>query len=390
MNLRNLDLHGLTPETLRARRTLKWTAYPPDVLPMWVAEMDFPVCRPVADAVARAAAAESFGYPSPLVVAELAESLAAWQAARHGWAVDPADVHVVADVMHGVRLAINRFTEPGDAVVIPTPVYMPFFDVVELTGRPQVRVPMAWDETRWTFDLAGVDAALASGARTVLISSPHNPLGRVFDRAELAGLAEVVDRHGARVISDEIHSPLTFARPHVPYATAHPRAAGHTITVLSASKAWNTPGLKCAQVITSNAEDRERWQRIPFWDTVGVSTVGLEAGIAAYTAGEEWLAQVVEVLDEHAALVASAVASWPGVATVRNEGTYLQWLDLTDLGLDVEPSHWLLETARVAVNPGTPFGAPANRFARLNFATPRPLLDEGLERIGRALAQRPR
>ena len=383
-----LDLHALTPDQLRARRTLKWTAYPADLLPMWVAEMDFPVCREVTAALTRAVAAESFGYPSPVVHAELADALVEWQAQQHGWTVDPAGVHSVGDVMHGVDLAIRYFSGPDDPVIIPTPVYMPFFDIVRLTGRPQVHVPMSWDGARWTFDLAGIDAAFAAGGRTVLISSPHNPLGRVFDAAELAGLAAVVARHGGRVISDEIHAPLVFDRPHLPYAAASPEAADHSITVLSASKAWNLPGLKCAQVITTNAADTAAWKAMPYWETVGVSTLGMEASIAAYREGGEWLAQVVATLAEHRDLVAQAVASWDGVTTVPNEGTYLQWLDFTRLGLDVEPSAWLVEQARVLVNPGVPFGGEPRRFARLNFATTRSLLDEGLGRIEQAVRSR--
>ena len=383
-----LDLHALTPDQLRARRTLKWTAYPADLLPMWVAEMDFPVCREVTAALTRAVAAESFGYPSPVVHAELADALVEWQAQQHGWAIDPAGVHSVGDVMHGVDLAIRYFSGPDDPVIIPTPVYMPFFDIVRLTGRPQVHVPMSWDGARWTFDLAAIDAAFAAGGRTVLISSPHNPLGRVFDAAELAGLAAVVARHGGRVISDEIHAPLVFDRPHLPYAAASPEAADHSITVLSASKAWNLPGLKCAQVITTNAADTAAWKAMPYWETVGVSTLGMEASIAAYREGGEWLAQVVATLAEHRDLVAQAVASWDGVTTVPNEGTYLQWLDFTGLGLDVEPSAWLVEQARVLVNPGVPFGGEPLRFARLNFATTRSLLDEGLGRIEQAVRSR--
>lgn len=384
----SIDLHALTPDQLRARRTLKWAAYPADVLPMWVAEMDFPVCRAVTAALTRAVEAESFGYPSPIVQAELAEALATWQAQRHGWAIDPAGVHTVGDVMHGVDLALRYFSGPDDPVIIPTPVYMPFFDVVRLTGRPQVHVPMAWDGVRWTFDLAGIDAALAAGGRTVLISSPHNPLGRVFEADELAGLAAVVSQRGGRVISDEIHAPLVFERPHLPYAASSPEAAAHTITVLSASKAWNLPGLKCAQAITSNAADTATWKAIPYWETVGVSTLGMEASIAAYREGGEWLAHVVATLTEHRDLVAQSVAGWDGVRTVPNEGTYLQWLDFGELGLGVEPAAWLLDEARVAVNSGVPFGGEPTRFARLNFGTTRSLLDEGLARIERAVRRR--
>lgn len=381
-------LHVLTPEQLRARRTAKWSYFAPDVLPMWVAEMDFPTAEPVLAATEAAVRAETFGYPSAAVAAELADIVAERQQAQHGWQVEPRRVFVVSDVMHGVELAIQYFSEPGDPVVIFTPAYPPFFDVVGLSGRPQVRLPMKRASDRWTFDLDGLDSALAAGARTVLLCNPHNPLGRVFEREELAGLASVVERHSARVVADEIHAPLAFDRPHLPYAALSPEAAGHTITVVSASKAWNLPGLKCAQVITSTAEAAARWRQIPFWRTVGVSTLGMEASLAAYRLGQPWLDEVVATLVEHRSLVAAAFDGMPGVRAVPNEGTYLQWLDFTELDLDVEPARWLREEARVGLNEGPTFGAAPHGFARLNFATTRPLLLDGLERIDRAVRAR--
>ena len=399
-----MDLHSRTPEQLRARATMKWTTYPPDVLPMWVAEMDFPVCRAITDALHTAVDAETLGYPAVPQMAAVGQACAQWSAETLGWAVDPADVHVVGDVMHGVRLAIEYYTGPEDPVLIPSPVYMPFFDIVELTRRPQVRVPLrradggehvrsdsgtgegaGQQRGRWELDLPAIDAALAAGARTVLLCNPHNPLGRVFEAAELAALAEVVDRHGARVISDEIHAPLGLTRRCTPYAAASPAAARQAITVTSASKAWNLPGLKCAQVITSAPGDTERWHRIPVWDKVGVSTLGMVGAQAAYRQGGDWLTEVTATVREHAELAAAAVATWPGVQTDPLEGTYLQWLDFGALGLTEEPADWLLREARVALNPGPPFGADRHRYARLNLATTRALLEQGLERIGRAV-----
>ena len=207
----------------------------------------------------------------------------------------------------------------------------------------------------------------------------------MFTRDELLALADLVTRHRARVVADEIHAPLAFAGRHAPYAGLSPETAAHTITVVSASKAWNLPGLKCAQVITSTEEDAARWRRIPFWRTVGVSTLGMEANLAAYRLGDPWLAEVKATLAEHAVLVVEAVDGMPGVRIVANEGTYLQWIDFTELDLDLEPARWLRKDAGVALNEGPTFGAPAHRFARLNYATPRPLLEEGLARIGRAV-----
>lgn len=382
------DLQSPTPHQLRARRSLKWASQPDDVLPLWVAEMDFPTAPAVTLALHRAVDAETFGYPLGAQSSGLADVLAEQLHRRYGWSVDPAGVHLVADVLKGISLAIETFSAPHDAVVIPTPVYMPFFDVVALTGRPQVHVPMTSDEERPGLDLDGIDRSLRAGARTVLLCNPWNPVGRVFDRDELLALADVVTRHGARVISDEIHAPLVLCGTHIPYACLSPDTAAHTVTVVSASKAWNLPGLKCAQVVTSNGADTLAWQRIPVWSTIGVATLGIEASLAAYRDGDEWLAEVIELLDRHADLVADAVDGMPGVRHRRNEGTYLAWLDCTELELDVEPSAWFLEQARVALTPGLPFRAPPNRFARLNFATPTAILELALDRMQSAVEHR--
>ena len=381
----DLDLSALTPARLRARRTIKWNAYPPDVLPLWVAELDYPTAPPIMAALRRAIDVESFGYPLSAHDSGLAEALVEWLADRHGWQVEAERVFALADVLTGVSLAVEAFSGPDDAVIIPTPAYMPFFSVVELTGRPQVHVPMVLEDDRWTLDLDGIDRAFAHGARTLILCNPHNPLGRVHSRQELLALADVVTRHGARVISDEIHAPLVLEGRHLPYASLTDATAAHTVTVLSASKAWNLPGLKCAQVVTANAADTKAWQAIPVWKSIGVSTMGIEANIAAYREGGEWLSEVTALLDQHRTLVAGAVERMPGVTHRRNEGTYLAWLDFTELGLDVEPADWLLAEARVALNPGVPFGAEPLRFARLNFGTTTAILEEALSRIAVAV-----
>jgi cysteine-S-conjugate beta-lyase len=383
-----VDLQALTPERLRARRTLKWASLSEGVLAMWVAEMDYPTAPAIAEALHRAVDAETFGYPLDAGPSGLADVLTADLARRHGWTVDPADVFLVADVMRGMSLALETFSGRDDPVIITTPVYMPFFDVVELSGRPQVHVPMVDVDGRPTFDLDALDGAFAEGARTVLLCNPYNPLGRVFDRSELLAFAEVVERHGARVVADEIHAPLVFEGTHIPYASLSPATAEHTVTLVSASKAWNLPGLKCAQLITSNAADRAAWRRIPLWAKVGVASLGIEASVAAYRDGDAWLEDVRALLARHAAVVAEAVEGMPGVRHRRNEGTYLAWLDCTDLELDVDPADWFLEHARVALSPGRPFRAPARGFARLNFATTRAILEESLERMAKAVENR--
>lgn len=387
-----VDLDALGPDALRARRTAKWNRYDDDVIPMWVAEMDFPTDPHILAAVHRAVDAESLGYPLTAQKSGLGTALAEWSQREHGWAVDPDGVHLVPNVVKGVGLALETLCQPGAPVIIPTPAYMPFFDVVRLRGLPQVHVPMvslpSANGSAWGLDLAAIDAAFAAGARTLILCSPHNPLGHVHTRTELLALADVVERHGARVISDEIHSPLVFAGTHLPYAGLSTATAAHTVTVTSASKAWNLPGLTCAQVVTTSAEDTARWRDIPHEKTIGVGTLGIEANLAAYREGGAWMSQVRSRLAHNRWLVTDAVAAMPGVTHRTNAATYLAWLDLSDLALDVEPSDWLLEHARVALSVGDAFGAPAHRFARLNFATTAPLLHEALARITEAVARR--
>jgi Aminotransferase class I and II len=192
------DLQALTPDRLRGRRTLKWASQPDDVLAMWVAEMDYPTAPAITAALHRAVDAETFGYPLEAGPSGLAAVVVAELAGRHGWTVAPEDVFLVADVMRGLSLALEAFSGPDDPVIITTPVYMPFFDVVSLSGRPQVHVPMVEVDGRPTFDLEALDRAFTEGARTVLLCNPYNPLGRVFDRDELLAFAEVVERHGGR------------------------------------------------------------------------------------------------------------------------------------------------------------------------------------------------
>lgn len=391
-----VDLQSLTPTQLRARGTIKWNLYPADVLPLWVAEMDYPTAPPVLAAIREAVDVESFGYPLDAQQSELAEETAAWLAReRPGaapWTVDPRGIFSTGDVMRGVDLALRTLVDRTAPVIITTPVYMPFFDAVPLAGLRHVEVPMMRAEGRhdgrWTFDLDGIERAFADGARTLLLCSPYNPLGLVFTRAELLALADIVARYRGRVISDEIHAPLVLSGEHVPYASLTPETARHTVTMVAASKAWNLPGLKCAQLVASNDADVDVLRRLPHLATTGVSTLGTVASIAAYREGGPWLEQVLALLDHHADRVAEAVSGMPGVRHTRNEGTYLAWLDCSELGLDVEPADWFREQARVALSDGRPFGAPEHRYARLNFATTTAILDEALERMSAALRSR--
>ncbi len=376
-------------EAQRRRRTVKWSRYEPDVLAAWVAEMDFRIAPPVQDAIADAVQRQQFGYPQDDSETGLPEAFTAWSESRHGWAVDPADVHLLPDVVRGVELAIEFFSKPASPVIVTTPAYMPFFRVPAMVGRQCIEVPLAaTDGGREELDLDAIGAAFAAGAGSIILCHPYNPIGRSFSRSELEALATVVDRHGARVIADEIHAPLTYGPPHVPYASLSTGAAAHTLTVTSPSKAWNLAGLKCAVAVTSSPTDQERWVDVAV-HADGASTIGIEASVAAYRDGGPWLDAVVAYLDETRTWFAGLLADQlPGVGYTPPEATYLAWLDCRALDLRVEPAAYFLDHAKVALNEGSSFGDPYEGFARMNLATSRSLLERMVAAMAASLAER--
>jgi cysteine-S-conjugate beta-lyase len=378
----------LTEEQLRRRKTIKWNLFEPDVLPLWIAEMDFPTAPLVVDAARACVGNEEFGYP---IFGEdtLPKATADWCSRRYGWHVDPQWVRVVPDVLKGMEAVINFLTRPESPVALPVPAYMPFFDVLHVTGRQRVEIPMAQqDSGRYVLDPEAVDAAFAKGAGSLILCNPNNPLGTAFTEDELRAIVDVAARHGARVIADEIWGPLVYERRHIAAASVSDAAAETVITLVSASKGWNLPGLMCAQVILSNRHDADEWDRINMLHKLGTSTVGIRANIAAYNHGAEWLDELLTYLranrDHLARALPDAVA---GVKVNAPEGTYLSWVDFRALNLPSEPADYLLSKAKVALSPGIPFGATVGSgFARLNFGTTRAILDRAIEAMAAALS----
>jgi cystathionine beta-lyase len=384
------SLNAITVAELRRRGGLKWTYAGPDVLGAFVAEMDFGTAPVVEDALREVIARRAYGYLTPLAAQQMAEACAAWLADRHGWAVDPDRIRPLPDVIKGLEAAITLFSRPDSPVILPTPAYMPFLTVPPLLGRQIIQVPMTTAGGRAVLDLDGLDAAFRAGGHLLILCNPCNPVGRVYTQAELAGVSEVVDRHGGRVFADEIHAPLVYvAHRHVPYASLSEATAGHTLTATSASKGWNLPGLKCAQLILTNDADREVWAEAGRLIEHGASTPGVHANIAAFSAGQEWLAEIVDYLDGNRRQLGYLLAEHlPGVRYQLPEGTYLAWLDCRELGLGDNPGEFFLDKAWVLVNDGPAFGEAGQGHVRLNFATPRPILHSIVEQLGRAVANR--
>jgi cysteine-S-conjugate beta-lyase len=371
-------------DRLRARKSFKWRTYEPDVLPVFVAEMDFDPAAEIKDAIGAALSAGDCGYPH---AGELGEAFAEFSAARFGWSPDPGLVFPVPDVMTGITEVVQAITPPGGCVVINPPVYAPFFFRLELIGRQVLEAPLRADPGgRYDLDLAALDAALAQpGVGAYLLCNPHNPVGRVWSRAQLEQVAEICARRNVPVLVDEIHGPLVLpGAVHVPFhALGHP-AARTAVVFSSASKGWNIPGLKCGIAIAAAPETaavlRQRW------DALLASHLGVLATIAALRSARHWLDAVVAQIDANASALRSLLAGHvPAIGYRKPEASFLAWLDCRQLGAGEDPAALFLERGRVALSRGPDFGSQGRGFARLNMGTSPALLAEAVRRIATAL-----
>jgi cystathionine beta-lyase len=371
----------VTEEQLRLRADLNWSVAPEGVLPGWVAEMDYAPNPVVTEAVEAAVRLGRFGYPSPSAFSRLRSATAEFALEHYGWTIDPSSIIATGDVMAGVLLAIETLCEQAP-VVVPTPAYPPFLEGIPLTGRELVPLPLDPDAERAELDLDRIGAALADGARTVLLCNPHNPWGRSWSVEELTGLRDLVLRHGARVVSDEIHAPLVLpGRRHTAYASIE-GTADHVTTLLSASKAFNVPGLKCAQLVAGTAADVRAFGALPTVANHGLSPLGLEANVAAYQDRSAWLPTLLEHLAGNCALFAAALAEHAPAARMRPmEATYLAWVDLRAYGSD-DPASVALERGRIMVRDGRDFGPGGTGHVRVNLATSRQRVEELARRLG--------
>lgn len=357
------------------------------MLAAWVAEMDFGLAPPIAEALHGAIDRGDTGYFSE--TAERASATAAASFWTEGFGLPvPADMIFHApDVVQGVGRAIAHLTEPGSPVILHTPAYFPFFSMLEMVGRPLVEVACSPDEEgRYRLNLNGIERAFAEGAGALVLCNPWNPTGRAFDRDELEDVVALAARYGGRVISDEIFAPLTLSgAKHTPAASVDPEIV---VTVTSASKTWNLPGLKCAQVILTNERDAEIWSAFFEHHKVGVSNLGVIASEAAYRHGRGWLDDVKVRINENRDLTGRLVAEHlPDVGYMPPQATYLAWLDFSRTDID-RPAEFFLESAKVALTDGEPFRGDSSEHARLNFATTPEILTEVVERMGSALSGR--
>ncbi|MEU8552102.1 aminotransferase class I/II-fold pyridoxal phosphate-dependent enzyme [Streptomyces roseoverticillatus] len=368
--------------SLTRRPGVKWNRAAPDVLPAWIAEMDFPPAPAVREALIRCAQ-EDLGYPAwdgrPEEI-PLRAAFAERMRARYGWVLDAGHVREFTDINQGLQAVLAVATRPGDGVAVHTPAYPPFLATVTGMERRLHSIPYVRQDGGWVFDAGRLDRELAGGdCRVLLLVNPHNPTGRVLRRRELETLAELACRHDLLVISDEIHSDLVHgSHRHIPFASLSPEVAARTVTLTSATKAFNVPGVRCAVAHIGAAGVREALAS-PSHLYGEPNTFGVAATLAAWQEGGSWLAQLRPVLERNADLVRAELPG--GIGYTAPEGSFLAWLDCRFLDLPTDPYTFFLEKARVLLNDGRSFGPGGEGFVRLNFGTSPAVVREILGRM---------
>jgi cysteine-S-conjugate beta-lyase len=358
-----------------------------DVIPLWVADMDFAVPEGVQRSLEQRAAHPVYGYT--VFPESLYDSLIQWLALRHDWKVQREEIIPCPGVVPSLHAAILAFTRPGEQVIVQPPVYAPFLAAPEITGRRLVTNPLRFEQGRYVFDLGHFERCAADGARLLLLCTPHNPVGRVWQRQELQALLEICGRHGVTVVSDEIHADLVYPGvKHVPLARlAQDRV--NVVTTVAPSKTFNIPGLGLSAMIVPGAEDRAAINKaFGMLHVSATNPFSIAAFEAAYRTGASWLDELMVYLASTRDLVREFLTkNLPQIKLIEPEGTYLLWLDCREMGLnDAQLKQFFVQQAGVGLSPGILFGESGSGFMRMNIGAPRSVIVEALERIARASA----
>ncbi len=370
----------------RGTHSIKWDRYGEDILPMWVADMDFRSPQPVIEALQKKVSHGIFGYP--FIDDQTLETIKIWIQRAYHWKVNPEDIVLMPGVVTGLNLAAQTVSRPGESLLIQTPVYGPFHHVAENAGLRQLDSPLLYDKhTGYSIDFDHFRETLREDTRLFLLCNPQNPTGRVFDKNELEQIAQICMKNGTVICSDEIHCDLVYSNAnHIPIASLSPEIAQQTITLIAPSKTFNIAGLKASIAIIPNKELREKFITAKRGLVGWINTLALTAMIAAYTNGDTWLESLLKYLEANRDYLEKYLRqNLPELAFVKPQGTYLAWLDCSSLGLDVPPSDFFLQQAKVAMNDGAWFGDNGKDFVRLNFGCPRKTLDRALGRIHEAV-----
>lgn len=367
--------------------SVKWNLFPADVLPFWVADMDFISPPEVTEALLERARQPHYGYAGDNK--ELKQAIVKWLQDSFGWAVQEDWLMFLPGVVVGINNAAQALIEPGQSLAIQVPVYPPFLHVAELAGVKQTSMELIRDEAgHYVIDWEAFERSLAPGTGMVLICSPHNPVGRVWSRDELERISALCLERGIPVCSDEIHGDLVFPGvQHIPFGSLNEAAAMNSVTLMAPSKSFNIPGLCFSFAVVPNPEIRKKMAKARRGLVGGVNLMGEAAALAAYRHGRPWLNEVMAYIKANYDHVVDFIArELPGCRTTVAEGTYLMWIDCRALNIPADDlGKYVLERGRIALSDGAMFGQGGKGFLRMNIACPRSQLDEGLRRLVRAL-----
>jgi cystathionine beta-lyase len=360
----------------------------PDLVPLWVADMDFPVLPELEKALAARAENSTFGYT--FAGDGYYESVIDWNARRNGLNLKKEDILDVPGVVCGLSFALAALTDPEDRVLVNSPVYPHFFGVPQAQGRRLSLSPLRRGKERYEIDFDDFEAKLKEGVKAFIFCSPHNPVGRVWEKDELEHIVTLCARYGTVILSDEIHSDLVFSgHKHIPILNVSPEARDISLVLSAPSKTFNIAGLKSSMLIAKNPDLRKRVKTVLEQFHVGVNLFGYKAAETVYREGEKWLEELLVYLEDNAKFAVSFLESrLPRVGAYLPESTYLMWLDFSAYGLTQEAlMEKLRSEAHVALNDGASFGKEGQGHVRLNIGTPRALLREGLEKIAAAFGK---
>jgi cystathionine beta-lyase len=383
-----MQYHFDTPIDRRSTESAKWKFYDPDVLPLWVADMDFVSPEPVVSALRKRVEHSVFGYPCEME--ELRHILVERLADRYHWQVQREELVFLPGVVKGLNMACQAFVSPGQGVLVQTPVYPPFLGVPEHAGAVLQCAELGQNEEsgEYFIDWDRFEAACTDQTRLFILCNPHNPIGRVWKRSDLERLAEICLRRNILIVSDDIHCDLIYAgQTHIPIASLDPQVARQTITLMAPSKTFNIAGLEFSFTVIQDPELRRKFKHTHKGLVGGINLMGWVAALAAYRDGQDWLDQLLVYLQANRDFLFNFIQQeFPALQMTRPEGTYLAWLDCRQAGISGNPQEFFLQKARVALNDGKTFGKGGEGFVRLNFGCSRSVLAEALERMKAALA----
>ena len=387
MTPKNHYFDSINIKSLQERQNCKWKTYPNEVLPLWLSDMDFPTADVIIEALTNCAQTNNLVYPVETGVDGLVEAIITRQKSKYNWEIKPEDIWLTHGTVPGIFLASLACASVNEEVIIPIPIYPQFMKAVKTTQRTVCYIQMVKGNDGWEIDFDYLEALITPATRLIMFCNPHNPTGHVFTRKELERLAEIVLKHRLWIVTDEIHSDIVYqGYQHIPLASLSNDIAQRTITLFSPTKGFNIAGLNIGILVTQNPDLMKHLKNVGTGFIQPPNVMAQHATLAAYTQGEDWLKSTRGYLEDNRQLVQVFINKClPQINYVPPKGTYLAWLDFEVLGLGESLEEVLLKDCQLGLSMGKNYSEHSQSFARLNFATARPILENALKRLEKGL-----